>query len=49
MIYQCKFQVKIDGMQGADHNALEDKIKNYYTEEGSEEDVGVAGHVSFLN
>ncbi|XP_014245871.1 uncharacterized protein LOC106664560 isoform X2 [Cimex lectularius] len=43
--YFFRNKVKIDSMQGADRNKLEEKIKQYYdATAGGEEDVGVAGH-----
>jgi thioredoxin-like negative regulator of GroEL len=42
-------RVKLDRLQGADPNALEAKIQQYYGSEETEEDSGVAGHVIFFS
>lgn len=36
----------MDRLQGADPNALENKIQQYYGSEDGEENEAVAGHVS---
>lgn len=43
--YFYRNKVKVDSLQGADQAKLEEKIKKYYDSEGSEEDVGVSGHM----
>lgn len=42
------FQTKLDSLQGADHEALEARIRQHYGDGDSEEveDCGVPGHVS---
>lgn len=41
--------MKVDSIQGADPNKLEEKIKKYYdSEDNGDQDVGVAGHVSVI-
>ncbi|XP_014245874.1 thioredoxin-like protein 1 isoform X4 [Cimex lectularius] len=48
--YFFRNKVKIDSMQGADRNKLEEKIKQYYdATAGGEEDVGVAGHMDLIS
>uniref|UniRef100_A0A0A9XI43 Thioredoxin n=1 Tax=Lygus hesperus TaxID=30085 RepID=A0A0A9XI43_LYGHE len=41
-------RVKVDSIQGADPQKLEEKILKYYDEGTGENDVGVAGHMVAL-